>query len=71
MVIEVKLKKWGSSIGLILPKEFVESKKYKVDDKVIINVVKESELKDVFGSLPRKKDKTTQNYKDELRKECN
>ena len=59
-------KKWGSSIGVILPKEMVEKQGIKEGDEIIINVFKKGNLKDVFGKL-----KTTmpgQKFKDVARK---
>ena len=44
-------KKWGSSIGVILPKEIVEKQGIREGDEIIINVFKKGNLKGVFGKL--------------------
>jgi len=54
MALEVKLRKWGNSIGVVLPREIVESKKLKEDEKIIIEIVKVADLSKVFGSLKSK-----------------
>lgn len=69
MAIEVKLKKWGNSIGLVLPKEYVKKNKFKEDQKVIINVVKETDLSNMYGKLKGKISLSSQKFKNELRRE--
>ncbi len=54
MATEVTIKKIGNSLGIILPKEVVKSKKIKKDEKVLIEIVKESNLKPLFGILKTK-----------------
>ena len=44
-------KKWGSSIGVILPREIVEKQGIREGDEIVINVFKKGNLKDVFGKL--------------------
>ncbi len=61
-----KVRKWGSSLGIVLPKKIVEEKKLKENDEVTIEVVKEADLRGVYGSLNFKK--TTQELKNEARK---
>ena len=68
MEIETVAKKWGSSLGIILPKSVVETKKIKENDKVIIEV-KERKAKagELFGILKDWK-KSTQEIKDEMKR---
>ncbi len=54
MAFETKVKRWGNSIGIIIPNEFVENENIKENDKIIVNIVKEADLSDIFGSLNRK-----------------
>lgn len=54
MATEVVLKKWGNSIAAIFPKEVVEKENLKVNQKILIQLIKKTNLRDVFGSLPRK-----------------
>lgn len=59
-------KKWGSSIGVILPKEIVEKQGIKEGDEIVINVFKKGNLKDVFGKLKTRM--PGQKFKDMARK---
>lgn len=51
MTVEVIVKKWGNSLGVVLPKTLVEHQKLKENDKIFLNVVKETNIKQLFGSL--------------------
>lgn len=55
MVIEVNLKKWGNSFGIILPKELIIKENLKENNPILIEIVKKADLSDVFGSLVKKK----------------
>ncbi len=68
MAIEVTIKKWGNSMGIILPKEIIELKTLKENDKVRIEIVKEANLSNIFGSLKLKRKMTGQQFKDFVRK---
>jgi len=65
MATEVVIKKWGNSLGVILPKELVEEKGLKENKKVVLNVVKKANLSADFGSLERKL--SGQKFKDMVR----
>ncbi len=54
MAVEVVVRKWGNSVGVILPKELVEREDLKENEKVLLEVVKEANLEGIFGSLKRK-----------------
>ena len=50
MVIEVKTKQWGNSIGVVIPKEVVKNLKIKQGENILIEVEKkENPLKELFG----------------------
>jgi len=66
MATEVLIRKWGNSIGVVLPKEFVKDNGLKENEKVLIDVVKEADLTKLFGSLKRKM--SGQAFKDMVRK---
>ena len=52
MAIEVKTKKWGNSIGVIIPNETVEKLHIKPEEKIIIEINKqENVLKELFGAI--------------------
>ena len=65
MAVEVKIKKWGNSMGVILPKELVKEKKLKKNQKILIQIVENADLSDIFGSLKFKK--SAQELKDAAR----
>jgi len=54
MVIEVNLKKWGNSFGVILPKELIVKENLKENNPILIEIVKKADLSDIFGSLKKK-----------------
>ncbi len=54
MEVTVKAKKWGDSLGIILPKEVVREGNLKADDTLKVDVFKEADLSDLFGTLKRK-----------------
>lgn len=69
MEIKTIAKKWGSSIGIIIPKEVVETKKIKENDEIIIEIKKSVLVRDLFGMFPKITSKeTAQELKDEMRK---
>ena len=65
MATEVTVKKWGNSVGVILPKEFVQKQSLKENDRVLVEVVKEADLSNLFCSLNRKM--SGQEFKDLVR----
>jgi len=66
MATEVVVRKWGNSLGVVFPKELVKEKKVRVNEKIIVEVVKEADLSDIFGTLKRKM--SGQQFKDMVRK---
>lgn len=65
MAVEVVVKRWGNSMGVVLPKEVVEKEDLKENQRVLIEVVKEADLTDIFGTLKRKM--SGQEFKDMVR----
>jgi len=62
MAIEAQVRKWGNSLGVIFPKEFVKKRHLEVNEIVVLEVVKEADLETLFGTLKRKK--SGQDFKD-------
>ena len=62
MAVEVTLRKWGNSIGVVFPKEFVKERNLKPNQKIVVEVTRKADLRKIFGSLPRKM--TGQEFKD-------
>ena len=67
METEVKTRKWGSSIGVVLPKELVDEIGIKPNEIIKIDIKKGIKAKEVFGLLKDWK-RPTQEIKDEARK---
>ena len=65
MEIEAIAKKWGSSIGFIVPREIVEKEKIKPNSKVKFEIIKVTDISDTFGKLKRKV--SGQEFKDRAR----
>lgn len=65
MAIEVVVRKWGNSLGVVFPKILVEKKHLEENKKILIEVIKEADLKSIFGSLKGKVD--AQKFKDIVR----
>lgn len=64
--IETKTRKWGSSIGVVLPKKIVEEAGIKPNEKIVIEVKRKPLAKEFFGLLKDWK-RPTQEIKDEMR----
>ena len=54
---ETRLKAWGNSVGIIIPKEDIKREGLHLDQKVkvVITPVKTLKVKDIFGKLKLKK----------------
>jgi len=68
MGIEVTVKKWGNSFGVVLPKDIVEKEGLKENKRIVINIIKQADLSDIFG-LVKKRKMSGQKMKDLSRKE--
>ena len=55
MAVEVKIKKWGNSMGILLPRAIIEKENLNENDEIIINVVKKADLRKIFGSIRHRK----------------
>ena len=67
MAVEVKLKKWGNSMAVIVPSEIVEQRKLKENETILIEIVKEVNLSKMYGLVKNRK-RTGQQAKDLVRK---
>ncbi|HIJ14260.1 TPA: AbrB/MazE/SpoVT family DNA-binding domain-containing protein [Candidatus Woesearchaeota archaeon] len=67
MAIEVKLKKWGNSFGIVLPMEMVNERGLKEDDQIMVEVVKVANLSKIYGMIKERK-MTGQEMKDMVRR---
>lgn len=64
---QTKTKKWGNSIGIVLPKSLVEEANIKPNETIVIEIKKVHKAKEFFGLLSNW-NKSEQEIKDELKK---
>lgn len=49
-MIAAKTKKWGNSLGIIIPKEEVDNLKLRENQTIVVEIIKkENPLKELFG----------------------
>ncbi len=65
MAVETKLRRWGNSMAVIVPKFIVETRNLKENDSIVIEIVKTADLSNIFGSKKRKM--SGQEFKDFVR----
>lgn len=63
-----KTKKWGGSIGIVIPKEVVEKENIKPNEEIKITVRRITLAKDLWNLGPVFEKRSTQEIKDEMRK---
>lgn len=70
-VIEVKLKRWGNSLGVVIPRDVVKKENMKEEENVRLIVVKDSKkaFKETFGIGKGKVRISGQELKDGARRE--
>ncbi|MEK6895288.1 MAG: AbrB/MazE/SpoVT family DNA-binding domain-containing protein [Nanoarchaeota archaeon] len=70
-IIKTKIKRWGNSLGIIIPSEVILSNNVKENDSVEFIMLKNSKkaFEETFGLLKEKLKKPSQKMKDELREE--
>ena len=62
-----KTRKWGSSLGVFIPKEKAEELHLKPDEEVEVTLEKRSNvLKEMFGTLPKLKEINLEEIRKEL-----
>ncbi|MFH1650100.1 MAG: AbrB/MazE/SpoVT family DNA-binding domain-containing protein [Candidatus Woesearchaeota archaeon] len=67
---DVTPRKWGNSVGIILPKELVDAEGIELDKPNTLLIVKPGRIpKEMFGMIKRPKGKSTQQILDEMDKE--
>jgi antitoxin component of MazEF toxin-antitoxin module len=68
MRARAKLKKWGSSLGIIVPAEIVKKENLKEGEEIVFAIKKKNPLIETFGTLKDWKI-DAQKMKDEARKD--
>lgn len=67
MEVELIAKKWGSSLGIVLPKMIVEKEHIRENDVIVVEIKKRHFVKEFFGILSDWK-RPTQEIKEEMKK---
>ncbi|MBI2499829.1 hypothetical protein HYV88_06305 [Candidatus Woesearchaeota archaeon] len=67
MEIVIKPKKWGNSLGLIIPNEIIRKQGITSETNIVVNIRKANRVKDIFGILKDWKI-DTQKARNEFRK---
>ena len=67
MEVELVAKKWGSSLGIVLPKAIVEKEHIRDNDVVVIEIKKRHFAREFFGLLSDWK-KPTDKIKEGMKK---
>lgn len=67
MEVELVAKKWGSSLGIVLPKTIVEKEHISENDTIVIEIKKRHFAREFFGVLSDWK-KPTDKIKEEMKK---
>ena len=67
----LETKKWGNSIGVVLPKEVIEGEHIKGEHEKLFVLIRKQDktFSETFGLLKGKFKKPTQQLKDEMKKE--
>ncbi len=67
---EARIKKWGNSFGMVIPKEIMENAHLKINENVKVLIVRENmNFEKLFGKYKNRAKKSTQKIKDQMRKE--
>ncbi|HLC92509.1 MAG TPA: hypothetical protein VJH23_02260 [archaeon] len=65
--MELKVKKWGNSMAVIIPDYAVKEKKLAEDDSIFLDIVKKADFSEDFGKLKHIKS-SGQKIKDFMKK---
>lgn len=70
-LIEAHVKRWGNSMGIVIPSETVEREHLSENKRIRLLIIKDSKktLKETFGIMKSKIKKSSQQVKNELREE--
>lgn len=70
-MIKGKVKKWGNSFGIIIPKEIINNEGFKVGQEIEYMIISDSKKRfdELFGSLKGKFKKSTEQMMKEVDRE--
>jgi hypothetical protein len=68
---DIKARKWGNSLGLVIPKDIVEKENIQENEDLHVLILKKKKnpLRETFGSMKNEWKMSGQEIKDILRKE--
>ena len=66
MAMQLKLKKWGNSMAVIVPNRVIETNKLKENDEIIVEIVRKADISNTFGVIKKRK-MSGQKFKDMVR----
>jgi len=66
--IKLKAKRWGDTLGLVIPKEVSKEMNIKENEEIEVTLSRNNVLKETFGMLKGKIKESSQEMKDRLRK---
>jgi len=70
MIVETQTKKWGNSVGVIIPNSALKKLNIKPEERIIIDIHKKTNvLKELFGAA-KSKNKSAKQMINEFRKEA-
>lgn len=49
--IESYTRKWGNSLGIVIPKEIIEKENISENEKIVVRIKKKHKAEDFFGML--------------------
>ncbi len=67
--VHARIKRWGNSLGILLPKEVVTSERLKENQEITFWIMKPVFVKDLFGIAKSKSRRPTAEILKEIRKE--
>ena len=67
--VHARIKKWGNSLGIILPREVVDSEHLRENQEIRFWIMKPVFVKDLFGIAKGKLKRPTAEVLKEIRKE--
>ncbi len=68
MAIQVRIRKWGNSFGVVIPMDILKRKNLNEGEEVIIEVKRKESMNKIFGSLSDWKI-DSQEFKNKIREE--
>jgi len=64
-----KIRKWGNSFGVLVPKDLIEKENFKLNEEVVVKLEKKKDISKVFGILKTKR--STEDLMREIREGYN